>query len=253
MASLNWAILAPSTNKPTPLPSEKFLLTTNAVSISLFPSAPGAPLTQTADKTKEYRATGVVHTSNQRVVFVADGAATSSLADGSASVAGGAASTVAGKLIVNTLSIPYSHLLDGRFVQPWFAATYYEALLGPARGGGLEGPHIARFSFKESGGYQFYELVQEMRDRVGAAAGRAAAVEPLPLYSPPSPPATNSPTLADAPPIASHTEPLIPTMPTEDDLSAAQVARSEEEREENARTRADIGGDHADGPPAYTV
>lgn len=43
-----------------------------------------------------------------------------------------------GKVEIQTLSIPFTHYHDGRFVQPWFAATYYEALILPASGGGLE-------------------------------------------------------------------------------------------------------------------
>lgn len=47
-------------------------------------------------------------------------------------------------------------------------------------GGGREqGPHVLRLSFKESGGYQFFELVQEMKDRLAASGGGNAALEPL--------------------------------------------------------------------------
>ncbi|KAK4703036.1 hypothetical protein P7C70_g3185, partial [Phenoliferia sp. Uapishka_3] len=179
MASINWVILQPNSLNPTPLPHEKILLTTRSVSLSLFPSIPGAPLSQSPDPKKEFKSQGTTHVTNQRVIFVADGAhSASSLASGSASVVGAAG--IPTKLELQTLSAPYSHFLDGRYVQPWFAATYYEALVLPASGGGLEGPHIVRLSFKESGGASFFELVQEMKERLGVSGGRSAVVEPLP-------------------------------------------------------------------------
>lgn len=136
MSSINWVILNP-TGTPSPLPQEKFLLSTPSVALSLFPSTPGAPLSQSpASKATEYRAIGTTHVSNQRVVFVADGAASaSSLAAGSASVTGVAQGE---RPPLQSFSSPYSHFLDGRYVQPWFAATYYEALAMPGPGGGLE-------------------------------------------------------------------------------------------------------------------
>ncbi|KAL8277046.1 hypothetical protein RQP46_010580 [Phenoliferia psychrophenolica] len=140
-ASLNYAILQPS-GSPSPLPSEKFLLTTPSVQLSLFPSTPGAPPSQSApvDKALEYRSTGTLFTSNQRIVYV----------------------------------------------QPWFAAQYYEGLVIPARDGGLGSPHVLRMSFKESGGASFYVLVLEMKERLGTTGGQSAHVEPLrPSPSPP--------------------------------------------------------------------
>lgn len=141
MASLNYAILAPSTLSPLPLPSEKFLLTTPSISLSLFPSTPGsAPSQSPSSPAVERRALGSVHVSNQRIVFVSSAAEPGSLATGSASIATGGAGAAGsgGKVVLRTLSVPYGSLLDGRYVQPWFAATYYEALVVPARGGGLQ-------------------------------------------------------------------------------------------------------------------
>lgn len=62
------------------------------------------------------------------------------MAGGAASIVQGEGSTGGGegKEEIQTLSIPFTHYHDGRFVQPWFAATYYEALILPASGGGLE-------------------------------------------------------------------------------------------------------------------
>lgn len=39
---------------------------------------------------------------------------------------------------IQTMSVPFTHFLDGKFVQPWFGATYYEGKAWPAGGGGLE-------------------------------------------------------------------------------------------------------------------
>lgn len=133
MASLNWVHLSTS-SAPLPLPEEKFLLTIPSVALTLFPCPPGAPTKPTAPSSARH-ATGNVFVSNQRVVFVASTAtAGGSLAGGNASVVGQATAAYG----VQTLSMPFQHFLDGRYVQPWFAATYYEALLLPVEGGGLE-------------------------------------------------------------------------------------------------------------------
>lgn len=132
MASLNWVHLS-TASAPLPLPGEKFLLTVPSVSLTLFPSLPGAPTKPTAPSSARH-ATGTVFVSNQRVVFV------SSTASAGGSLAGGTASVVGqtGTQEVQTLSMPFPQFLDGRYVQPWFSATYYEALLLPAPEGGLE-------------------------------------------------------------------------------------------------------------------
>lgn len=91
----------------------------------------------------------------RRVVFVASGTgagqvgasagvgvgeARGSLASGSASIAPGGVPDAAAKkekVPLQTLSVPLAKLVDGRLVQPWFSATYYEAMVLPGEGGGL--------------------------------------------------------------------------------------------------------------------
>lgn len=45
---------------------------------------------------------------------------------------------------------------------------------------------MVQLAFKESGGFQFYETVTEMKERIGNDPSRSAAVEPLRAFlSPP--------------------------------------------------------------------
>ncbi|GAA5900987.1 hypothetical protein JCM5296_004947 [Sporobolomyces johnsonii] len=293
MASINWAMLS-STGHPLPLPNEKFLLSLPGVSLSLFPHPPGAPLdVQPASKHDEYKSTaGTVHLSNKRVIYVAPGAtgrpeppaggessraaattsagAGGSLANGQASIApGGVPEGAAKKVPLQTLSIPWSHFQDGRFKQPYFTAAYYEALCLPQDGGGLSSPHLLRLYFKESGGYDFYQTVEEIKARLAESSGRrgSPAVEALPLYTPAAP-HTPSPLAqtgaAAAPPPASASAFLAPTpvhppprtMPSSSDLAAANVAREAEDLERQERehiAQEDLAppaiGD--DAPPGY--
>ncbi|GAA6029924.1 hypothetical protein JCM8097_009171 [Rhodosporidiobolus ruineniae] len=273
MASINWAMLSPS-GQPVPLPREKLLLTTPSVSLSLFPLPSGSgPNAQPLTKDQEYTADkGTLYTTNQRVVFVAPGARSGhgaggggassapegSLAAGQASIAPGGLppSTTDGKKVakvpLQTLSVPLPKLVDGRYVQPWFTAQYYEAVCLPSSGGGLSEPHLVRFYFKESGGYDFTQTVAEMRDRLEAAGRRGASeVEALPLYTPaPShpPPSTSSSTLL---PSSSLPQAHLPT-PSPAALEAAHIARAAEESErvERERVEAEAGEGGGERPPS---
>ncbi|GAA6059161.1 hypothetical protein JCM10212_005506 [Sporobolomyces blumeae] len=227
MASLNWALVAPSTRRPVPLPSEKFVSHLTAVSLSLFPHSPGSsPSAAPADPATERKSDkGDVYLSNQRIVFV-------SPAPTSPSARGGA---------LETLSIPYSHVVDGRLVQPWFTANYYEGICVPARDGGLDGPHVIRLYFKEGGAFDFYTHVVEMKERLGSAAGTSTANEQLPLYTPQIP-NTGSSSASSARPSPSSTVPPSPTIrtparrpsrtaPSDSDLDVARVAQAAQARE----------------------
>lgn len=146
--SLNWVMLHDLI--PIPLPSEKILLSTSSVSLSLFPHTPGAPLNQTADPTTELKVKrGALHVTNKRIIFISDKANSiggngslqsgnaSIIRDGSGNNASGGGSGSGGIIEVQTLSIPYNNLENCRFLQPWFNATYVEALVIPVEGGGL--------------------------------------------------------------------------------------------------------------------
>ncbi|KDE04062.1 hypothetical protein MVLG_05501 [Microbotryum lychnidis-dioicae p1A1 Lamole] len=226
MASLNWVMLSP-TRSPIPLPSEKVLHTVPSVSISLFPcppgSAPNANPTPPSSESKSDK--GNLYATNKRVVYV---------------------STVAqeGKGRVDSFSVPWQGFVDGRFVQPWFGANYYEALCLPdprSTDSGISTPHLSRFYFNEAGGYQFYEICEEMKARIGNSSerGRGTPVEALPLYEPPS--STTSNTTGSGPgpsPLSQlHIDPTTtststsqidlasPQEPSATDLAVAQVAQ----------------------------
>ncbi|SCZ92067.1 BZ3500_MvSof-1268-A1-R1_Chr5-3g08314 [Microbotryum saponariae] len=229
MASLNWVMLSPS-RSPIPLPSEKVLHTIGSVSISLFPCAPGsAPNAKPTPASSESKSDkGTLYATNKRVVYV---------------------STVAreGKgTTVDSLSVPWQSFVDGRFVQPWFGANYYEALCLPdprSTDSGISTPHLSRFYFNEAGGYQFYEICEEMKARIGnsSGSGRGTPVEALPLYEPPSTTTTGpgpgpgpsplsqlqiDPTTTSTPtPTTSQIDLASPQEPSATDLAVAHVAQ----------------------------
>lgn len=117
MASLNCAMLS-SDLQPVPLPGEKFLLSLQAIALSLYPCPVGAALNVAPPKDSTHlQANGSVFVSNKRVVFIGDGKKDDSQ--------------------VKSLSVPHQFLVDGRFEQPIFSATRYTALCLPADGGGL--------------------------------------------------------------------------------------------------------------------
>ncbi|GAA5914208.1 hypothetical protein JCM6882_004751 [Rhodosporidiobolus microsporus] len=269
MAALNWAMLTPS-GVPIPLPQEKLLLTTPSISLSLFPLPPGAELNaQPKNKEEEWTAKGgTLYTSNKRVVFVAPGAGQQGAAGGAAGSAAGDGSLAAGqasiapggvpeaaatkdKVPLQTLSVPLAKLVDGRLVQPWFTATYYEAMVMPGEGGGLSEPHLVRFYFKESGGFDFVQTVQEMRDRLELSSRRGRSeMEDLPVYTPSTPAAPpaadNSSLLSPIPtpavPVCSSSTLSPPTEPPQlspspSTLDAARVARAAEDVEDAERER----------------
>lgn len=227
MAALNWAMLSPG-GRPVPLPGEKFVFSsTPAINVSLFPHPPGSPPSVQPTKDNEYKATGgTLYVSQRRVVFVAPGARAGGAAVGAGSSAAGTGSTssapAAGSLAsgqasiapggvppsaapsrppLETLSVPLRYFVDGRLVQPWFTASYYEALCLEGNGsGGLhvsqtghfvwplsvrltspagQTPHLVRLYFKEGGSYEFYSAVEEMRARAEMSGRTGTPVESL--------------------------------------------------------------------------
>ncbi|KAM0788032.1 hypothetical protein ACM66B_006231 [Microbotryomycetes sp. NB124-2] len=197
MASLNWTMLSP-TRQPMPLPHEKLVHSIPGVVLRLFPLPSGAPLSFKPPSDTVHKATGTVYLSNKRIIFVS---ANSSKASSALTSSSGMATDND----VDTFSVPYTHFHDGRFVQPWFGANYYEGSCLPAPGGGLDelitattattptGRDAVRptsiavtYTFNEAGGFQFYETVEEMKQRIGDAPGSSTPQESLPLYTPSS-------------------------------------------------------------------
>lgn len=83
------------------------------------------------------------------------------------------------------------------------------------------------------------QIVQEMQARLGTESGRGTPSEDLPLYTPPDP---TQASLSSPPGPSSLSTSFIPGendshSPTEDDLSAANVAREAEEDERIRETR----------------
>jgi hypothetical protein len=134
----------------------------------------------------------------------------------------------------------------------------------------LQGPHLLRLYFRESGGFDFHQAVQELRERleVSSSAARRGDVEPLrvspsflppsrsvrltsyfsaALYTPSSPPSSSS-TLS--PLAAAQPERDQPTPST---LQAAAVARAAEEAEAEAEReeRLPPGVREGEAPPGY--
>ncbi|GAA5854532.1 hypothetical protein JCM9279_000834 [Rhodotorula babjevae] len=299
MAALNWAMLTPQ-GVPVPLPHEKWLFSSSpgTVSISLFPHPPGSPLNVEPKPTDTHykHRDGTLYLSQKRVVYVAPpssrrhlpsgGTASShshqgSLASGSASILPPAASTstaappppvaaatAGGPASLESLSVPLRAFVDGRLVQPWFSANYYEALCLEGDGsGGLEGPHLVRFSFKEGGAPDFYSAVEEVKARAElSSARRGTPVEQLPAYEPPPPSSLAQP--SSTPHSSSHLAPSPSspldlahrTGPSDADLAAANVATAADESEQLARDErcaaqggppppVGVGADEA--PPGY--
>ncbi|GAA5991106.1 hypothetical protein JCM11641_004434 [Rhodosporidiobolus odoratus] len=326
MASINHCMLSP-THTPVPLPREKLLLTTPSINLQLFPHLAGSPLNQPPPaKSQQTTANaGTLYTSNQRIVFVAPSPSPSPPSPPE-SASSGAASTP-----LTSLSVPLDRLVDGRLVQPWFSASYYEAVCLPAQGGGLsvrpvyffpfsllplstrynstllplhaitnpaidsdslaptaQGPHLLRLHFKEAGGFDFVQMLQEMRDRLDASGGSSrnrrgggggdGDGENLPAYTPPttittasSPPSTLSATPTPSCPTSHlpfppHLNPqqLHRDQPSPSTLDAARVARAAEEREREGEVRAggwagageggggQVGeGEGGEAPPGY--
>ncbi|KPV76828.1 uncharacterized protein RHOBADRAFT_42038 [Rhodotorula graminis WP1] len=279
MAALNWAMLTPQ-GKPVPLPHEKWLFSSSpgTVAISLFPHPPGSPLNLEPKPTDTHykHQHGTLYLSQKRVVYVAppsststpsarrhlvpSGAtstATTSHADQQSTIASGSASILppprpstssapSGPATLESLSVPLRAFVDGRLVQPWFSANYYEALCLEGDGnGGLEGPHLVRFYFKEGGAPDFYSAVEEVKARLElSSATRGTPVEQLPAYEPPPPSSTSSP---PAPPASlssssSSPAPAPPSphtgagaVPSPADLAAASVATAADESEQLER------------------
>lgn len=190
-------------------------------------------------------------------------------------------SNLSSQLRIMKLSVFRQTAEDYRCVSSSSLSSLATAELSLTSAESSQGPHICRFSFREAGGYQFYETVEEMKNRLGAS-GRGTPVEALrsPFSSPLPPPSladhclstalytpstSTSSAPADPSPLGTSTSP-----PNEDDLAAAAVARSAQEEEEDAVMAASTGdvrppsvgpggaqaarsaeGEPRDGPPGY--
>ncbi|CAD6575737.1 MAG: hypothetical protein CYPHOPRED_005783 [Cyphobasidiales sp. Tagirdzhanova-0007] len=228
--ALNVAMLKPTQPPtPVPLPQEKFLLHVSGTQAELQ-----AMSTSTALKpgSRPLLAQGTVYVTFQRIVFVADNAAALP------------ATALAVNEELRSLSCNLSHFQDGRLVQPWLAANYYEGIVIPQTAGGLDGLHKLKIHFSEGRAFEFYQAVEEVKMRHAENQGRnsSSQEEALPLYTPAhqaSASAANSGTLR---------------APSHEDLEAAACARAEETAEANIAMNAIDKNNNASDrglPPSY--
>lgn len=164
MASLNWVQLS-AAGRPIPLPTEEPLmqpikgieLSLYAIPQSIYSTAP-ATHTAILSALPVLSTLGTLFVSNERLVFVRTGATSknvngdnsvesSSLQNGSASIIWPTHSALDSRegsriptrmAVLNTLSIPFTHFVEGKFVQPFFGQAYYHAKIVPAIGGGID-------------------------------------------------------------------------------------------------------------------
>ena len=118
------------------------------------------------------KANGTLSITNKRIAFVAKNAA--------------ALPNPNRQVDLRTLSCPLTHFLDGHFVQPWLAANYYEAHIRPVRDGGLQGPHGLKIDFKEGRGFEFSNVVEEVKNRFGDGQPQNHEPETLRPFSSPA-------------------------------------------------------------------
>ncbi|KAH8929035.1 hypothetical protein BT69DRAFT_1315886 [Atractiella rhizophila] len=244
--SVNWTMISPVNRQPVPLPNEKFFISIAGIDLTLRPcSTTSVPSPAGAGQ----NAYGVVHLSNQRVVFITDSPNDKKEGEEEED-----------KKDLESLSIPIGNFQDGRFEQPWFGANYYEASVVPVSEGGLQGLQQVKFSFKEGQAWRFYEVMEEIKSLYtgGAASSRG---EDLPAYEPldaaPLPVASGSGSNVSRGPMPERRNSII----TDEDLDVARIAREEEERENELNMRHSIqlervrqgehGGDDS-MPPAYS-
>lgn len=101
----------------------------------------------------QLKASGRLHLTNKRLTFISDNA--TRLPDPS----------LPPSYELRTLSVPLNRFQDGRFLQPWLAANYYEAVIIPVQGGGFDESQLVKFSFREGRGFEFSQVVEEVSRR----------------------------------------------------------------------------------------
>ncbi|WAQ85102.1 hypothetical protein PtA15_5A676 [Puccinia triticina] len=234
--ALNCSMITP-TNEPVRLPGEKIFISVKAVTIHLNPTTPGAgttsetPLSPTsaipvsAEDPKQKgklslsgilsaialsppddgSAHGTVYVTNQRILFIADDAASQPDPPPHPSPPPAHPNQPdhqhPSRLLpkINTLTVPLRNSFDGRFVQPWLSANYHLSTFVPVPNGNLPpppstatAPHAAldsftlKIIFNEGHGFEFTEALEEVkRIMFQSDSQRPAELEELPTYSPP--------------------------------------------------------------------
>ncbi|KAF8318201.1 hypothetical protein DL93DRAFT_2225940 [Clavulina sp. PMI_390] len=172
--ALNWAMLE-SNGSPVPLPGEKFINVFRNADFSL-----AAPSSESSSGPLSLRATGNVHVSAHRLVFVQveSGAAPSLFA-----TLASTSTQSSGEL--KSLSIPLHHIIKSEFKQPFFSANYLSLLVQPVAEGGLIDRSTVEIRFNDQGLFPFVEMLDQMRNRAIARIREAREATILPAYVPP--------------------------------------------------------------------
>ncbi|KAJ3330204.1 hypothetical protein HDU76_006221 [Blyttiomyces sp. JEL0837] len=125
-----------------------------------------------------------------------------------------------------SLTIPLPNLIEGKLVQPWFAANRYEGKCIPVPNGGLTIAGQVRWIFKEGGAFEFSSIFAQLRSRL---ADEHEEEERLPTYVPPA---------ADQPVVSASTSSQEATITTGSSEVPPQAQAPEHEH-------------HWDGPPPF--
>ncbi|KAJ1981974.1 hypothetical protein H4R35_000511 [Dimargaris xerosporica] len=162
--ALNCVMLDLNTNRPVPLPREKFISSWIRVSLQV---QRGNGYPGTRDRilhSQIYRSpSGQLYVTNQRVIYLCE----------------------ANTGNFTSLSIPLGQVRQGRFVQPWFGANAFHCIVQPVPNGGLGGPVDTKITFNDGGGVEFLNMLRAAQERMATEAAMGDT-EPLPRYSPPT-------------------------------------------------------------------
>ncbi|KAJ1981297.1 hypothetical protein H4R34_002134 [Dimargaris verticillata] len=179
--ALNCVMLDLNTNRPIPLPREKFISDWTRVSlhVELGNGYPGTSQTHRSPS-------GQLYVTNQRVIYLCD----------------------ANTGNFTSFSIPLGHVRQGRFVQPWFGANAFHCVVEPVPNGGLSGSGDTKITFKDGGGVEFLNTLRAAQERLAVEAAIGGEAEPLPRYAPPTNDGEQSSAMSNRPPLASYGHPI---------------------------------------------
>jgi hypothetical protein len=98
----------------------------------------------------------------------------------------------------SSLSIPVRNVRNGKFVQPWLVANYYECIVLPVPNGGIPAHMEGSFSFTKGGAFEFSTIYRQIMERLQETGEVPTVAEPLPAYEPPAPSTSSNQAVSDA-------------------------------------------------------
>ncbi|PVV04513.1 hypothetical protein BB560_000987 [Smittium megazygosporum] len=167
--ALNCVLLKKEDLSPVELPQENFLIHVKRASFSLE-SGNGYPGTSESYKCSD----GAAYLSNKRLLFI-DNKQAASLGPDSY-----------GRLDVKlySFSVPLNFLSEIKYAQPIFGTNYLSATAEPVPQGGIKNEGKLRLYFKEAGGFELYNILIKLKQRIYETGDFTPHEEPLPSYSP---------------------------------------------------------------------